>query len=101
AYIAARHPDRVSHCIFIDIALTPSDPEVGDAIRPSLERLGKPVASFEEYVRLIQAAPYLQGRWDPIVEAYYRADVETRADGSVIPRTRPEHIFQVALGVQA
>jgi pimeloyl-ACP methyl ester carboxylesterase len=101
AYIAARYPDRVSRCIFIDIALTPGDPKVGEAIRPSLERLGRPVASFEEYIKQIQAAPYLQGRWDPIIEAYYRADVETREDGSVITRTKPEHIFQVALGVQA
>jgi pimeloyl-ACP methyl ester carboxylesterase len=101
AYIAARHPERVSHTILIDIALTPGDPKVGEAIRPSLERLGRPVASFEAYVKQIQAAPYLQGRWDPIIEAYYRADVETREDGSVITRTRPEHIFQVATGVQA
>lgn len=101
AFIAARYPDRVSRCIFIDIALTPSDPKVGEAIRPSLERLGRPVASFEAYIKQIQAAPYLQGRWDPIIEAYYRADVETREDGSVVTRTKPEHIFQVALGVQA
>jgi pimeloyl-ACP methyl ester carboxylesterase len=101
AYIAARYPDRVSRCVFIDIALTPSDPKVGEAIRPSLERLGKPVASFDSYIAQIQAAPYLQGRWDPIIEAYYRADVETREDGSVITRTKPEHIVQVALGVQA
>ena len=101
AYIAARQPERVSHTILIDIALTPADPRVGEAIRPSLERLGRPVASFEAYVKQIQAAPYLQGRWDPIIEAYYRADVETREDGSVITRTRPEHIFQVATGVQA
>lgn len=101
AYIAARYPDRVSRCVFIDIALTPGDPRVGEAIRPSLERLGRPVASFEAYVKEIQAAPYLQGRWDPIIEAYYRADVETREDGSVITRTKPEHIVQVALGVQA
>jgi pimeloyl-ACP methyl ester carboxylesterase len=101
AFVAARYPERVSQCIFIDIALTPSDPKVGEAIRPSLERLGRPAASFDAYVKEIQAAPYLQGRWDPIIEAYYRADVETREDGSVITRTKPEHIFQVAMGVQA
>ena len=39
AYIAARQPERVSHTILIDIALTPADPRVGEAIRPSLERL--------------------------------------------------------------
>jgi pimeloyl-ACP methyl ester carboxylesterase len=101
AFIAARYPQRVARCIFIDIALTPADPAVGEAIRPSLERLGRPAASFDAYVKAIQAAPYLQGRWDPIIEAYYRADVETREDGSVITRTKPEHIFQVAMGVQA
>jgi pimeloyl-ACP methyl ester carboxylesterase len=101
AFIAARYRERVSRCIFIDIALTPGDPKVGEAIRPSLERLGRPAASFDAYVKAIQAAPYLQGRWDPIIEAYYRADVETREDGSVITRTRPEHIVQVAMGVQA
>ncbi len=101
AFIAARYPERVSRCIFLDIALTPSDPKVGEAIRPSLERLGRPVASFDAYTSEIRAAPYLQGRWDPIIEAYYRADVETREDGSVITRTKPEHIVQVAIGVQA
>jgi pimeloyl-ACP methyl ester carboxylesterase len=101
AFIAARYPQRVSRCIFIDIALTPADPRVGEAIRPSLERLGRPAASFDAYVKAIQSAPYLQGRWDPIIEAYYRADVETREDGSVITRTKPEHIVQVAMGVQA
>lgn len=101
AFIAARHPDRVSRCLFIDIALAPGDPRVAEAIRPSLERLGRPAASFEAYITDIQAALYLQGRWDPIIEAYYRADVETREDGSVITRTKPEHIVQVALGVQA
>ena len=101
AFIAARYPERVSRCIFIDIALSPSDPKIGEAIRPSLERLGRAVASFEAYVKEIQGAPYLQGRWDPIIEAYYRADVETREDGSVMTRSKPEHIVQVALGVQA
>jgi len=101
AYIAARYPGRVSHGIFIDIALMPSDPKVGEAIRPSLERLGRSVASYDDYVRQIRAAPYLQGQWDPIIEGYYRADVETREDGTVVPRTRPEHIYQVALGIQA
>ena len=101
AFIASRYPERVSRCIFLDIALTPSDPKVGEAIRPSLERLGRPVASFDAYTSAIRAAPYLQGRWDPIIEAYYRADVETREDGSVIPRMKPEHVVQVAIGVQA
>lgn len=100
AFIAARYPERVSRCIFIDIALTPGDPKVGEAIRPSLARLGRPAASFDAYVKEIQAAPYLQGRWDPLIEAYYRADVETREDGSVISRSKPEHIVQVAMGVQ-
>ena len=31
---------------------------------------------------------------------HYRADVETREDGSVISRSKPEHIVQVAMGVQ-
>jgi pimeloyl-ACP methyl ester carboxylesterase len=100
AFIAARYPERVSRCIFIDIALTPGDPKVGEAIRPSLARLGRPAASFDAYVKEIQAAPYLQGRWDPLIEAYYRADVETREDGSVISRSKPEHIVQVAMAVQ-
>jgi pimeloyl-ACP methyl ester carboxylesterase len=100
AFVAARYPDRVSRCIFIDIAVTPADPKVGEAIRPSLARLGRPAASFDAYVKEIQAAPYLQGRWDPLIEAYYRADVETREDGTVISRSKPEHIAQVAMGVQ-
>jgi hypothetical protein len=38
--------------------------------------------------------PFYQGWWDPMIEAYYRADVEVCAAGAVKSRTLPEAIIE-------
>jgi pimeloyl-ACP methyl ester carboxylesterase len=97
-YLAARHPERFSRFVVIDAAAR-MHPDTFELIRPAIERLGKPVASWEQYLESMKQMPFYQGWWDPLLENYYRADVETRADGSVCSLTRPEIIAQAAAAV--
>ncbi len=93
-YMAAHFPQRFPQCIVIDSGLMPDN--VIDLIKPSLDRLGQTLPSWETYRQAIQAAPYWQGYWDEDVEAYYRADVEALADGRIQPRSRPNNIAEAA-----
>jgi pimeloyl-ACP methyl ester carboxylesterase len=98
-YLAAHFPERVSSVILLDAGLL--HPQVADLIRPSTERIGKRWPSWEAYREQIMAAPYLQGAWEPAVEAYFRADVIASDDGGVTTRSAPEVIAQAASGVAA
>src|SRR5215831_19084528 len=48
-----------------------------EMIKPSLGRLGRRFPSWEEYMVFIKKAPFFDGWWEPAIENYYRADVET------------------------
>lgn len=91
-YIAANYPQRVTQCIVMDAGFL--HPNVRELIKPSLDRLGQTVPSWETYRDAMKSAPYWRGFWNEQVEAYYRADVEVLADGSVQPRSRPEAIAE-------
>lgn len=94
-YLAAHYPDRVTKMMVIDSGLMPAN--VLDIIKPSLDRLGKALPSWEAYRDAMKAAPYYHdGFWTDELEAYYRADVETLPDGSVKPRSTPEAIAEAA-----
>ncbi|MBL8132956.1 MAG: alpha/beta hydrolase [Anaerolineae bacterium] len=94
-YAAAVYPERVSKMVIMDSGLM--HPQVRELIKPSLERLGKALPSWEAYLGAMKAAPYYHdGFWDPDLENYYRADVETLADGSVRSRCRPDAILEAA-----
>lgn len=69
-----------------------------EQIKPSLGRLESSVASFDEYMANVRSQPYFGEWWDPRIETYYRADVTERADGSVKPRSSPDHIQQAIEG---
>lgn len=90
-YLASHHGDRFTRCIVLD-APAVVDAATVEQIRPALARLGQPVASFADYLAAVRAMPYFADWWDPAIEAYYRADVEERADGSVVARSKPAHI---------
>lgn len=91
--LVSRHPARVQRCIVLD---TP--PAIGETIveqvRPALKRLDETVPSFDAYLLSMQAQPFFEGWWDPRIEAYYRADVEELADGSVRARASSDAIGQ-------
>ena len=99
-YLAARHPERVSRVIVIDASLE-LQPQVRELLRPSLERLEQVVPSAAEYLDRIRAAPYLQGIWNPELEAYYRAEIRESPDGTARAVTSATAIAQALDGVIA
>ena len=95
--LAATHPERITRCVVIDSPVA-IRPEVFDQIKPSLDRLDAVFPSWEDYLRFVKRMPYFGEWWDPTIENYFRADVRENADGSVKPRSRPEHIRAVIDG---
>jgi len=100
AYMAAYAPQCVRRLVIVDAGLEATDPAVLPKIRPSLERLGKPMPSWDAYLSAIKGAHYYaDGFWDEDLEAFYRADVEMLADGQVRSVTAPHAIEQAVEGV--
>ena len=91
-YLAANFPQRVRKCIVMDSGFL--HPSVKEIIKPSLDRLGQRISSWEAYRDGVKNAAYWQGFWDTAVENYYRADVQTNDDGSVQARSRPDIIAE-------
>ena len=97
-FVAANHPERVETAIVLD-APADLDLSILDQIAPSLARLERTFASWDEYDELVRSFPYWDGfAWSDELQAYYRGDAEERPDGSVRPRCRPEHIRAVIEG---
>ena len=92
-YMAAHYPERISKLVIIDAAGS-MHPQVRELIKPSVDRLGKVLPSWEAYLEAMKQMPFYQGWWDPTIESYYRADVEVFGDGTVKPRSRPEAIIE-------
>jgi len=92
-YMAAHYPERISKLVVIDAAGS-MHPQVRELIKPSVDRLGKVLPSWEGYIEAMKQMPFYQGWWDPSIESYYRADVEFFDDGTVKPRSRPEAIIE-------
>ena len=92
-YMAAHHPERISKLVVIDAAGS-MHPQVRELIKPSVDRLNKVLPSWEAYIKAMRQMPFYQGWWDPTIESYYRADIEIRDNGTVIPRSRPEAIIE-------
>jgi len=96
-FVASHHPERVSKCVVLD-APGVVDPMLVEQIKPSLARLESTVPSFDQYVDAVRSQPYFDGWWDRRIEIYYRADAEDLPDGSVRPRSSPDHIRQAIDG---
>lgn len=93
-YLASRFPNRVAKAILLDSSVMIVNPSSRELIKPSVARLGKTFSTWEDYIAEIKQAPYYAGWWDPAIESYYRADVDENPDGSVKPRSNPEHILE-------
>jgi len=92
-YLCANYPERVKQMIIIDAGKEATDPSVLPKIKPSLDRLGKLVPSWEVYINAIKQSPYYaDGFWEPNLEAYYQVDIETLDDGQVRSRIDPNAI---------
>ncbi len=90
-FIAAHHPERASRLVLLDAGVL--NPGAVDLIRPSTDRIGKVWPSWADYIEKIKAAPYLDGAWEPGLEAYFRADVVDLPDGSVTTRMTTEALL--------
>ncbi|MCB1852146.1 MAG: alpha/beta hydrolase [Gammaproteobacteria bacterium] len=93
-YMADRFPERVERLVVIDAAGT-MHPQTRSMIQPSIDRLGRALPSWESYLTLMKGMPFYRDWWNPTIESFLRADVETQFDGGVIPRSRPEAIIEV------
>ncbi|TVO71899.1 alpha/beta fold hydrolase [Sedimenticola selenatireducens] len=99
-YMAHRYPERVEKLVVIDAAAE-MHPDTRRLIQPAIDRLGKPVSSWETYLAAVKVMPFFYHWWDPTIESYFRADVETRPDGTVISRSKPEAIVEAVEHVLA
>lgn len=97
SYLAYHFPDRFERIVILDAA-PQMNPKAAEMLGPALSRIDTRFASFETYLETIRQAPYLHF-WDPAMEAYYRADVATAADGSVEPISNLSDIIQIATHV--
>ena len=91
-FMAAHHGDRVERMVLMDSGLL--HPNVRELIGPSVARLGKAVPSLATYLASVKAQPAYSGWWDADMDAYYRADVAERDDGTVMPISSPAAIAE-------
>lgn len=86
-YIAAQHSARVERIVVMDAGKEATYPDTLPKIKPSLDRLGQTLPSWDAYLGAIKSSPYYaEGFWDEQLELYYRADVEILAGGAVRSR---------------
>lgn len=100
-YLGAKYPHRVASLVLLDVAVWIVE-DTAKLIRVSIDRLTKTFPSADGYIDALKHAPYLDGFWDPMVERYFRAEIETSADGTARARTSAAAIEQViqAIGTE-
>lgn len=98
-YIAAHFPERVSTIIVIDAAIV-FHPDVVELLQPSLARLARVLPSTDAYLEEMRMAPHVVGFWDDAIEGYFRAELQSNADGTVQSLTSANAVEQALIGVQ-
>jgi pimeloyl-ACP methyl ester carboxylesterase len=99
-FMASVYPDRVSRLVVMDAAGA-MHPDTRAMIQPSIDRLGKVIPSWEDYLAFVKMMPFFRDWWDPAIESYFRADIKTLDGGMVIPQSRPEAIIEAVDNVLA
>lgn len=94
-YLAIYYPEIVQKLILLDAAVN-MHPNTKEMLGPALGRLGKTFDSFEDYINKVKQAPYLSF-WDEAMLSYYHADVLNNSNGTVTPRSKPEHMMEAVL----
>ena len=84
----------MARLVLIDVAVWIVE-DTAKLIRVSIDRLTKTFPSADGYIDALKHAPYLDGFWDPMVERYFRAEIETNADGTARSSTSAAAIEQV------
>lgn len=100
-YLGVKYPHRVARLVFLDVAVWLLE-EATKLIRVSIDRLTKTFPSADDYIDALKHAPYVDGFWDPMMEQYFRAEIETSAGGTAKARTSAAAIEQVinAIGTE-
>jgi pimeloyl-ACP methyl ester carboxylesterase len=96
-YFAAHYPDKLSKLILVDAGapLPWHTPEEQPAwLTASINRLGTPVPSFEEYIQRLKLAPFIGPYWNEYFERYFENDVRHNSDGSVASKCYREGILE-------
>lgn len=97
-YLAATFPDRFSRLVVVDAALQ-LNPRVAELLKPSLDRLGRTSESVHAYLNQMRSAPHMNGVWDLHTEAYFRAELQENADGTVQSATSASAVGQAMQGL--
>jgi pimeloyl-ACP methyl ester carboxylesterase len=98
-YLAAHHRERFPRIVVLDAAIAVATHSTRDLLRPMLARLGAVVPSWDAYLVAVQQLPYLQDRWEPGLERYFRNYVQIGPDGKVRQLVQPEAIVAAVEGV--
>ncbi len=96
-YFAAHYPDKLSKLVLVDAGapLPWHTPEEQPAwLIASINRLGTPVPSFEEYIQRLKLAPFIGPYWNEYFELYFENDVRHNSDGSVASKCYREGILE-------
>lgn len=92
-YTSYFQPDIFKAMILIDAAAR-LHPEARQMVAPSMSRLGKVWPDKAAFLREMQSADFLEGRWSEELESYFLADIQTIHSGEVTTQSRIEHITQ-------
>jgi pimeloyl-ACP methyl ester carboxylesterase len=96
-YFAAHYPEKLTKLILID-AGAPFEwktPEEQPAwLTASINRLGTPTPSFEEYKQRLKATPFLGPYWNSYIDLYFEHDVRNQSDGLVVAKAYREGILE-------
>ena len=96
-YFAVHYPKKLSKLVLIDAGAPLPWRTVEEQpawLTTSINRLGTPVPSFEEYKQHLKAAPFLGQYWNSYVDLYFEHDVRHQSDRSVIAKAYREGILQ-------
>lgn len=98
-YLAVNYPERVERIIIMDAAIEMNQ-NILEMLGPTLSRLDKNFASYEDYLDTMKGAAH-NTFWEPAMEQYYRADAHIREDGTVNPIPNLTNIIEVSRGTAA
>ncbi len=94
-YLAIYYPEKINRLILLDAAVN-MHPQTKEMLGPALSRLDQIFESFEVYLEKVKKAPYLQF-WEDTMLSYYRADVKTNEDGTVVSRSSLHNMMEAVL----
>jgi pimeloyl-ACP methyl ester carboxylesterase len=95
-YFAAHYPDKLSKLVLVDAGapLPWRTPEEQPAwLTASINRLGTPVPSYQEYIQRLKAAPFLGPYWNEYIDIYFKHDVYRTNEG-VLAKAYREGILE-------